>query len=511
MCNLLKRFTGHEQGSVAIIFALSLIPILGASGMAIDYSRLHAGQSALQDAVDGAALAIARYPGKIDDKTADKIAQDYVDMNVHAANVTVKNVTVAMTSASVTVKGSLDLPSSFMSIFGIETMSTDAESEVVWGDTMKYEIALVLDNTGSMEGTKMLALKKAANEFVDLVTARVPDKNALKLAVVPFATFVNVGKGYADAEWIDSKGKSAVSKEIFSAPISRMTLYKALKLDWPGCVETRAAPYDVSDAAPDPADPDTLFVPTFYPDDPDPSLKQPYYANNYIPDLLSFGDGKTRTRNLLKYLVLAILAHFDRVPQTVISNQDGLKGPDLFCDGAPIQPLTNEYSEVRTAINAMVAAGSTNIPEGLMWGWRVLSPTAPFSEGTSYSDEKTKKIIVLLTDGENNFNVVPNDNGGFYTSWGHYWGHRLVDEDAPTFETVQSALDNKTLKACENIKAAGIELFTVRLEEPSVALKGLLTNCATAPSYFADAPSASDLNTVFADIVTTSTNLRIAR
>ena len=66
-----------------------------------------------------------------------------------------------------------------------------------------------------------------------------------------------------------------------------------------------------------------------------------------------------------------------------------------------ITPLTDTRSTVTTAIDALAANGNTVIPAGLLWGWRVLSSTAPFTEGAAYSDEKWVKAVVLLTDGEN--------------------------------------------------------------------------------------------------------------
>ncbi len=44
-----------------------------------------------------------------------------------------------------------------------------------------------------------------------------------------------------------------------------------------------------------------------------------------------------------------------------------------------------------------MARGSTVLPEGLMWGWRVMSPNQPFPEGAAYTDKKcaqTKRVRV---------------------------------------------------------------------------------------------------------------------
>ena len=75
-------------------------------------------------------------------------------------------------------------------------------------------------------------------------------------------------------------------------------------------------------------------------------------------------------------------------------------------------PLTYDRSKVETGINAMTARGPTVIPEGLAWGWRVLSPTEPFTKVEAgptqaastispYNDARWQKIMVLMTDGEN--------------------------------------------------------------------------------------------------------------
>ena len=49
----------------------------------------------------------------------------------------------------------------------------------------------------------------------------------------------------------------------------------------------------------------------------------------------------------------------------------------------------------------MQAKGGTNIMEGVMWGWRVLSPEPPFTEGKAYDDPENDKFLIVMTDGEN--------------------------------------------------------------------------------------------------------------
>lgn len=56
----MRRFSGHTEGSVAVIFAIAIIPLMFAIGTAIDYSRAVAFETAAQAALDSALLAGAK-------------------------------------------------------------------------------------------------------------------------------------------------------------------------------------------------------------------------------------------------------------------------------------------------------------------------------------------------------------------------------------------------------------------------------------------------------------------
>ena len=54
------------------------------------------------------------------------------------------------------------------------------------------------------------------------------------------------------------------------------------------------------------------------------------------------------------------------------SSKNGMpKGPGNGCNVAPITPLTNDYAALKSNVNSLVAAGTTNIMEGVAWGNRV--------------------------------------------------------------------------------------------------------------------------------------------
>ena len=55
-----KGFSENEEGGIAILFALTMVPVLGIMGGAIDYGRAFAERQHLQATADAAAIAGAR-------------------------------------------------------------------------------------------------------------------------------------------------------------------------------------------------------------------------------------------------------------------------------------------------------------------------------------------------------------------------------------------------------------------------------------------------------------------
>ncbi len=56
-----------------------------------------------------------------------------------------------------------------------------------------------------------------------------------------------------------------------------------------------------------------------------------------------------------------------------------------------------------------------------MWGWRTISPNAPFADGVAYNTSNNTKVIVLMTDGQNTwFDAANALNGSDYSAYGYY-------------------------------------------------------------------------------------------
>eukprot|EP01041_Mallomonas_annulata_P034548 gene34548-57341_t len=192
----LRRYMLDRRGNVAIVVALSMGPISVASLGAIDLARATSAKSQLQDALDAAALGAARTNSTTDAQM--KVAGDrFLKQNLNLSS------DFALTSSSfhigdngkVIANARLDVTPFVAGLVTGGTMAVSATSEVVRAD-MEVEIALVLDNTGSMnEGSKLQDLKDAAKGFIDKmeeVASKSTVPNPIKISLVPFSSTVRL-------------------------------------------------------------------------------------------------------------------------------------------------------------------------------------------------------------------------------------------------------------------------------------------------------------------------------
>lgn len=621
MLRLLTRFVADESGNFAVTAAALVVTLTGFAGAAVDYSAATMKRQSLQAVADAAAIAAAtNYTGSPADRR--KTAENYVlnNGNVQAllsnVDVTVKEIT---NGVQVSISG--QMPTRLVKVVGINSMTVQAFSEAGMGSGNQAEIALVLDNTGSMYND-MPALKTAAKQFVDIVFAS--GKNNVKMSVVPYVAAVNVGNGFprkymdvnADSAWHGatlanawsnymggcdpcpgcttgggggggggdpgpgSPGGNDKRSEIdlmsgaarFASVLDELLGIKAARADvtpstsppvpgalyspgspyvtdgskaflptnwstasncwlvnppkishfdlfnrmgngvaWKGCVEARPEPYDVTDDPPVAGDPNTLFVPYFWASEPNVSWSGQTYDNSYMDDAL----GKVpsgwvdtsdwgRVFNLFKY-------NGDKPLSPAKETGPLTTGPNASCPDE-LQTLTTTKGQVVSKIENLGywSGGGTISSEGIMWGWRTLSPNPPFAMGAPYAST-TKKYIVLMSDGMNSL-VANNPSTGVrvsdYTAYAYLTTGRFPTQTFPASETY---LNNRMLQACTNAKAKGIVIYTILFRETNSVAKQVMKDCATAEKNFVFAANQTDLQLAFNTIGRDISNLRLTR
>lgn len=513
----LRAFAKDRRGNVALIFALAIFALGMMLAVSIDLTRASSSKTHLQDSTDAAVLAAAKaYHFNATKPAAERLAaakaaaDAYMQAMVTPRAATLLNPTWEVTVSEkgvVTLTANGSSPAYLGGLVGIDKIDFTTVA-VAQGAAPRLEIALVLDNTGSMgQNDKIGKLREAALNLVASLEKGAAGSSLadpLKISLVPFSMTVRVdADAYKNAAWMDTKGLASIHHEHFSNKSkTRFQLFDQMGEPWAGCVERRPAKiggawvdYDVTEAPPTQGSPDTLYVPYFAPDEPgDPGADEfngHRVNNSYLEDGVT-GGWKKRQRNIAKY---------DKKPKH--------GGPNQGCTLAPLARLTAETSDIKQTIKDMVAVGNTDVAFGLMWGWHTLSPNAPFRDGRPYDEKNLTKIVILMSDGDNVNSEASNPNESTYSSAGYITTGRLGITGGSGGERTK-AMDARLAKLCANMKAQKIELYTMRVE-----VKGsgstVLQNCASSPSHYFEVAKAADMNAAFEQIAAAIMELHLSK
>lgn len=516
----IRAFCRDEGGSAAVVVAILFTTVLLATAVAVDFGLGTAERSREQHALDAAALAASDVLGQVDQDTqGPAIAKAYFKANLNGRSQAELD-SIALDAAAGEVKAGsrATLLTTLMRAFGTHALDIGARSTVAKGDQM-LEIALVLDNSGSMAGTYLTALKTAAKSLVATLFTGQDGTGKVRFGIVPFAGSVNVGSDNISASWIDTEAHSSIHYENVSENRTRLQLFADMGVAWGGCVEVRPGALATSDTPATSGSADSYFVPNLAPDEPDDvNDGGSSYSNSYLVDdggactpqpvVCTSYDRRGRCTRTVKTPLTPQVAQA-RTCKYRNQTPSGGSGPNANCTTKPILPLAASKSQVDAHIDSLLAKGSTNIGEGLMWGWRVLSPGEPFGEGRDYDTPKNKKIIILMTDGENTYYQASNHNKSTYGAFGYGIRNRLgtVYTDA----AMRSRMNANLIAACNNAKAAGLVVYTVAFRlESDPTTQSLLNSCASAADKHFAASDNTALIDTFKQIAKQLNQLRVA-
>jgi len=231
------RFLADQRAGVAPMFALAIVPIIGLVGAALDYSRGNAARTAMQASLDATALMLSRDAAGMDPSQVTAKATSFFNAQFNRPEVASPLVTAVLTSPQqgsfiLDVNASANVPTTFTRILGQEKLDISSSTQVKWG-VKKLELALVLDNTGSMASNgKMTELKTASKNLLTTLQAAAKQLGDVKVAIVPFDKIVNIGTSFAGSGFIDYAANSIQQAQ------------------WQGCVQDRDQPNDTLDTAP---------------------------------------------------------------------------------------------------------------------------------------------------------------------------------------------------------------------------------------------------------------------
>jgi hypothetical protein len=526
--HIVLPFGKAERGSISILFGMMSLVAMAVIGGAVDYSKWHDAYTHTETAMDSALLAAGRQYQT--DPTSPELAlaaaQKYFDQAIATSSevqlpVATFSVLQNPLGISGTVTGHVTTP--FLGLIHVANLPLHLTGQAEFGvggaggggsgsGGSELEVSLMLDVTESMcnagagpctTSTKMDAMKFAAKDLVSIITSANATHSAARVALVPFSGRVRVAQeGTAAADtlmkeltnlnatwtgwhndcnnWTSTGGSGSSSSETGGTATwtcDSWVATHAVNSKIIPCVSDRTGPDEFTDAR--------------------PGSNAWLNANEGGRAPISWDSSDT-----------AISSETGQNKFDPSYNWNYSDVGQCWDIEAPnyVLPLSSDATLIKSRIDSFSAYGPTGGALGTAWAWYMISPnwntiwTGASAPG-SYSDmvpasaggaPKLRKIAVLMTDGDYNT----------YRSW--------KGEDP-----VMVANNAKAI--CANMKAQGIEVFTVGFDLD--ALPGAqraraidtLQTCGTDISHFYNSLDPAQLKTAFRDIALKLSTLYLSK
>lgn len=389
----LVRFRDDERGSMALIIIFTFLAMIMFGGIAVDVMRFETRRIALQQTLDRAALAAA---SMTQTRSASAIANEWFEKaglndGLEFARYSDPNVTELVDAGQRRVAMTARVRSNnfFMAIYSPNDYLEGPSGAKAAQGVSQIEVMLVLDITGSMEEplgdgrTKIQALRTAATDFVTIVKEN-DRRNGVSIGMVPYAAQVNL---------------PAVLRAEFN--------------------ETNLSTWDGVANAGVP-DINCLEVPTS-----------------------TYGATALSRTSPIRMMAVADTGSATTTSANFLDPTGFPPNPtSRACTTDPTAPTANQVvlptkiaANLTGRIGALRAAGNTSIAVGMRWGTALIDEAArpiyanlitepgmenrPDNNDEANDSSKTRKIIVLMTDGSHvvNTHILDNYKTGASPIW----------------------------------------------------------------------------------------------
>ncbi|MEH2542976.1 MULTISPECIES: TadE/TadG family type IV pilus assembly protein [unclassified Bradyrhizobium] len=535
-----SRFVGANDGNIAILFGIAVIPIIAFVGAAVDYTRANSARSSMQAALDSTALMLAKdlTEGTIQASEISEKADAYFKAlyTTDAKSVTIKAsyTPTSGNGATILVNGSGAVDTTLMRIAGFPTLDFNTSSTSAWG-SKRMRVALVLDNTGSMDANgKMGAMQKAATDMITDLSKYWKKTGDVYISIIPFAKDVNVGTANVDASWINwaeweaeppiLNDKSKSINNAFRTAIAGSDCPFSKSTHGFVCMDRPATQSGAQTRSKIPSN--GYICPGLDNGQKVSGKANIYYNGCYTTTTGSsascgafgpsrctcFGSGSSKVCHFWRGDDTAATAPARPARSTwtgCINDRDqaydttniapgssgGSPSTQFYaeqwsqCLDSTVTPMSENFQTLKDQINAMVASGNTNQAVGLAWGWQSVSTdNGPIKAPPKEANYVYQDFIVLLSDGLNTQN---------------------------RWSSSTSSIDARQKILCQNIrddKLHPVTVFTIQVNINSAdAESQVLKECATPDGSFQMITSATQTSDAFKNILTQISRLRVAK
>ncbi|KCZ51393.1 hypothetical protein HY29_05880 [Hyphomonas beringensis] len=458
-----NRARTREDGNVAIIFALSVIPIFLLMGFAIDLQQVNTSKNRVQQIIDSAVIAGAR---EMQDGRTDAEIKEYIKNYINSSLLAsggmgckdpVSTISSSTQDIQVDIKCSQD--TAIMQLAGVNHINYSVSSASTYG-IGKVDIAFVFDTSGSMSGSRNAALKEAAVLAVKVLLpedSSLIDTGDVRIGMVSYSYGMDAGAFFTP---VTGKTKVRTYEGTYYVQVQDGGHYEEV-CDW---YKYRGRWY---------YDCQQQWVPDY---SWEPRTTTKTINNTCVKERLgseAFTDAAPGP-----------FAWVEAVGATYDESRDRWN-TDQACNSPPPVPLTSNTDVLNAYINNLPASGGTAGHLGIAWGWYLIAPEwksiwPASSKPWAYEEPDTAKAMILMTDGDF-LNQYDSSNGNS---------------------------NQQSKKMCDAIKARGIKIYTVAFQAPSKG-KAILNYCSSGPDFAFEPENADELKDAYTHIAQSISDLRI--
>lgn len=433
----------NTSGNVALITALVVLPIMLMAGGAIDIQRFLKQKTQMQMAVDSAVIAASKLQFEGDRQLA---AESFIASNLREQNVIIDDYTTTIDvidksrRARVNATVSAQLDTAMLGIIGIDHFNIVVSSEAEQVASFS-EIALVLDISSSMTGTKIARLKPAARDFVNVFMDDGGDE-LTSISIVPFGGSVNIAPLFEEYVVNDTTSNTDPDAATYQAQDLATDGFRFTGADT--CIEYADTDFGIDDL--------------------------PENSRGQLPDFWRYA----------------------------------AQNPYCPEESSAILLNSSTASDLIDHINGMTLSDGTGMEIGALWGLKALSPAMRGKLGgdhdtrpANFGNRFTTKTMLIMADGGITSQDRPLDpsNPDAYDP-----SNLMVSLEKGDFFNPNDTTLNRFLNTCEEAKSHGVIIFTVGFEvRPSSIAEEALERCASSSAMFHRASTVS-IDDVFRSI-----------
>mgnify|MGYP003637248242 FL=1 len=464
--NKFRRLKHDTEGNIAIIFALMTIPLFLLMGFAIDLQQVNTAKNRVQFILDSAVIAGARemQEGKSDTEIK-KYLENYFKSAMKAQGKGTDCAdpvpTISSGSQDISVSVRCAQPTSIMQLTGTKELNFGVTSASTYG-IGKVDIAFVFDISGSMGGSKMSALKSAADTAINVLVPADDDGTTgeVRIGMASYSSMVDAGEDY----FFKATGQLPIRTYSFSydetyesgGDWEEVCKWKKKRGKWKWTCEDEWVPeYDTRTVT------ETKTI-----------------NNTCVKERV--GDEQFTDEDPGPYQWIEAAEAYGSV-----NWKGNVSWYTESCNPIGPLPMTSNRDKLFDYIDDLDASGGTAGHLGIAWGWYLIAPDWDVvwpagSDPYPYDEPDSAKAMIIMTDGE--FNQEYDTSNG------------------DSFDQAE--------KMCDAIKEEGIKVYTVAFQAPSQG-QAILNYCASGEDFAFTPESSEELTEAYTKIAQSISDLRI--